>query len=153
MRHWYKEPLLHFVILGGLLFAVYGWLNHEASPEPGVVRITEADVNWLKEMWTRQRQRPPEERELRGLVADYLKEALLAREARDLGLEENDTVVRRRLAQKMEFLLQDTARLAEPGEAELHSFYETNRSRYQTSKKISFSQIYFKSEADRKSVV
>jgi hypothetical protein len=147
MRHWLKEPLLHFLVAGGLLFAAYAWLNRGGDGEPRVVRITAAEVNWLKETWTRQWQRPPNEQELRGMVADYVKEALLAREARALGLDENDTVVRRRLAQKLEFLVQDTARLAEPGEDELRQLYDANRARYQTPARISFTQIYFKTEA------
>lgn len=147
MRGWFKEPLLHFLVAGGLLFAVYAWLNRGGGDEPRVVRITAAEVNWLRETWARQWQRPPSEQDLRGIVADYLKEELLAREARELGLEENDTVVRRRLAQKMEFLVQDTARLADPGENELREIYNANRARYQNPPRISFTQIYFTTEA------
>lgn len=146
MKHWLKEPLLHFLVAGGLLFAVYNWLNAEVGNEPHVVRITAAEVNWLRETWSRQWQRPPSEPELRGMVADYLKEVLLAREARELGLEENDTVVRRRLAQKMEFLLQDTAQLAEPPEEELYQFYNSRRELYVEPAHISFNQIFFKDE-------
>jgi hypothetical protein len=112
-----------------------------------MVRVTSAEVNWLKETWFRQWQRPPDDQELRGLVTDYLKERLLAQEARQLGLDENDTVVRRRLAQKMEFLVQDTARLAEPGEDELRQVYAAHRDNYTTPDHISFHQIYFKHEA------
>jgi hypothetical protein len=94
------------------LFAAYAWLNRGGGAAPDAVCITTAEVHWLQEMWARQWQRPPNEQELRGLIADYVKEALLAREARALGLDEHDTVVRRRLAQKLEFLVQDTAHLA-----------------------------------------
>jgi len=143
---WLKEPLLHFLLAGGLLFAAYAWINQGEDNEPRVVRISEAEVNWLRETWTRQWSRQPDEQELRGLVTGYLKEGLLAREAQELGLDENDTVVRRRLAQKMEFLVKDTARLAEPDEAELRRLYDDNRARYQTLARISFAQIYFRSE-------
>jgi hypothetical protein len=80
MRRWLKEPLLHFLVAGGLLFAAYGWLNRESVSTPNTVHITMAEVNWLRETWARQWQRPPSEQELRGLVTDYLKESLLARE-------------------------------------------------------------------------
>ncbi|MEW6683486.1 MAG: peptidylprolyl isomerase [Nitrospirota bacterium] len=146
MKRWLKEPLLHFLLIGGLLFSAYAWLNR-GEAEPRVVRITAAEVDWLKETWARQWQRPPDERELRGLVTDYLKEELLAREAQELGLDENDTVVRRRLAQKMEFLVQDTAQLAEPAEEELRRLYDIDRVRYVTPARISFSQLYFKTES------
>jgi hypothetical protein len=147
MRHWLKEPLLHFLVAGGLLFAAYTWLNRGGGEVPGVVRITAAEVHWLKATWARQWQRPPSEQELRGVVADYVKEALLAREARALGLDQNDTVVRRRLAQKLEFLVQDTARLAEPHEDELRQLYDASRARYHTPARLSFTQLYFKTEA------
>ena len=148
MRHWLKEPLVHFLIVGGLIFAGYTWLDLAPAHEPRMVRVTSAEVSWLKETWTRQWQRPPDDQELRGLVTDYLKEKLLAHEARELGLDENDTVVRRRLAQKMEFLVQDTAGLAEPVEDELRQVYASHRDNYTTPVHISFHQIYFKSESD-----
>jgi hypothetical protein len=139
--------MLHFLLAGGVLFAAYGWLNRESDSTPRVVRITTAEVNWLKESWARQSLRPPSEQELRGLVSDYLKEELLAREAKEMGLDEDDTIVRRRLAQKMAFLVQDTARLAEPGEVALRQFYETRRAQYQAPARISFTQLFFKTEA------
>lgn len=142
------EPLLHFLIAGGLLFAAYGWLNRESADEPRTVRISVAEVNWLKETWTRQWQRPPTVEELRGLVTDYLKETLLAREAAEMGLDENDTIIRRRLAQKMDFLVQDTARFAEPGDTELRRFYSANQARYQAPARVSFSQLFFRNQAD-----
>ncbi len=148
MKRWLTEPLLHFLLAGTLLFAAYGWLNRESADAPRTVRISVAEVNWLKETWARQWQRPPTEEELRGLVTDYLKETLLAREATEMGLDENDTVIRRRLAQKMDFLVQDTARLAEPGDAELRRYFDANRARYQAPARVSFTQLFFRSEAD-----
>ncbi|MDR4505752.1 MAG: peptidylprolyl isomerase [Candidatus Scalindua sp.] len=147
MKNWLKEPLLHFLIAGGMLFALYGWINRASVDKPRVVRISAKEMAWLKEMWSRQWHRPPDEQVLRGLVTDYLKERLLAAEAKELGLEENDTIVRRRLAQKMEFLIQDTARLAEPGENELRNLYNANRAQYQTPERITFTQLYFRTEA------
>ena len=142
MRHWLKEPLLHFLVAGGLLFAAYAWLNRGGGEAPHAVPITATEVHWLKEMWARQWQRPPDEPELRGMVTDYVKEKLLAREARALGLDENDTIVRRRLAQKLEFLVQDTARLADPHEDELRQLYDTSRARYHTPARLSFTRAH-----------
>lgn len=147
MKSWIREPLMHFLVAGGVLFAAYGWLNLGDADAPRVVHITTAEVTWLRETWARQWQRPPSEQELRGLVSDYLKEELLAHEAKELGLDENDTIVRRRLAQKMEFLLQDTVRLAEPGEDVLRRFYDARRVQYQTPARVSFTQLYFRTEA------
>jgi hypothetical protein len=153
MKRILKEPLFHFLVGGALLFAAYAWLNRDVPDEPRVVRITAAEVNWLKETWTFQWKRQPDERELRGLVSDYLREVLLAREATELGLDANDTIVRRRLAQKMEFLLQDTARLIEPNDDELRRLYTTSGDRYRAQSRISFSQIFFNSEASAKNAL
>jgi hypothetical protein len=145
-----REPLVHFLIAGGVLFFAYAWLNNGAYDAAGsaarTVRITANEVEWLKQTWTRQWQRPPSTDELKGLVAGYLKEELLAREARALKLDENDTIVRRRLAQKMEFMVQDTAQLAEPGEDELRRFYNSHRERFQSPARVSFSHVYFSRE-------
>jgi parvulin-like peptidyl-prolyl isomerase len=147
VKRWLREPLLHFLVTGGLLFAAYDWLDRGGDDAPRLVHITAAEVDWLKEVWTRQWHRQPDQQELGGLVTDYLKEQLLAREAREIGLEEGDTVVRRRLAQKMDFLVQDTARLVEPGEDELRQLYHGNPLQYQTPARVSFHQIPFKTEA------
>ena len=150
LNRWLKEPLLHFFVLGGVLFSAYGWLHRGEGDEARVVRMTSAEVTWLQETWARQWQRQPSEEELRGLVADYLKEELLSREAKDMGLDENDTIVRRRLAQKMAFLVQDTARLAEPGDDELRRLYGSEPDRYESPARVSFTQIYFKTKAAAK---
>ena len=143
MKNILREPLLHFLLAGGLLFVTYAWLNQDEDPESRMVHISEAEVNWLRETWTRQWSRPPDDIELRGLVAGHLKVKLLAREARELGLELDDTVVRRRLAQKMEFIVQDVALLAEPAEEELRKLYDENSEHYHSPAQISFKQIFF----------
>jgi parvulin-like peptidyl-prolyl isomerase len=147
MKRWLREPLLHFLLAGGLLFAAYAWLDPGNDSPPRVVHITAAKVTWLEETWQKQWLRPPSESELRGLVRDYLEEELLAREAKELGLDEDDTIVRRRLAQKMAFLVEDTARLVEPSQDALRQLYDGDPSRYQVPARVSFRQLYFKSEA------
>ena len=77
------------------------------------------------------------------MIADYLREELLAREARELELDRDDTVVRRRLAQKMNFILEGTARLASPADAQLRARYDADPARFRTPSKSSFRQVYF----------
>ena len=143
-----KEPLLHFLFIGGLLFAAYAAIapGEEAAPTEPVIRITAADAEWLKEMWTRQWHRPPTNGELAGLVADQLKEEVLAREALAQGLDVGDTIVRRRLAQKMTFVLDDTLRVAPPTEAELRSFSDAHPDLVRTPARVSFTQVFFRRE-------
>jgi PPIC-type PPIASE domain len=143
-----KEPLLHFVVLGGLMFAAYSALGTDqqtVQPQP-VIHMTAADAEWLKGMWTRQWRRPPTDEEFVGLVADHLKEEVLSREARALELDVGDTVVRRRLAQKMAFLLDDTIRTAQPAEADLRALYETRPDLTRTPLRVSFAQVFFQRE-------
>src|SRR5829696_5361142 len=143
-----KEPLLHFVVLSGLTFAAYsafGTAQQEAGPQP-VIRMAAADAEWLKGMWTRQWRRPPTDEELTGLVPNHLKEEVLAREAKALELDGGDTIVRRRLAQKMAFLLDDTIRTAEPPEPELRVLYETRPDLVLEQARVSFTQVFFRRE-------
>jgi hypothetical protein len=145
-----REPLLHFLFAGAALFAVYGWLggnkqdNEQESSR--TVHIRAADVQWLTEIWKRQWNREPTLEEARGLVADYLKEEILSRESRAMKLDENDIVVRRRLAQKLSFLIEDTVHLAEPTEDDLRNIYNANPQRFDPGARISFNQIYFNPE-------
>jgi len=143
------EPLLHFLLAGALLFGAYAWLNRgesDAGDRELTIQITEREVTWLTETWMRLWQRPPDERELQGLVTDYLREELLMREARALELDRDDTIVRRRLAQKMNFILEDTARLAAPTDSQLRALYDADRARFDAPATISFVSVYFSSD-------
>lgn len=144
-----REPLLHFLLAGVVLFGAYAWLNRDENDSGDLdrrIQITEREVAWLTETWTRQWQRQPDDRELQGLVTDYLREELLAREARALELDRDDVVVRRRLAQKMNFILEDTARLAAPTDEQLRALYEADRSRFDAPATVSFVSVFFSSD-------
>jgi hypothetical protein len=143
-----REPLVHFLAAGTLLFAAYGWLGSEGDSGPADRRVVvgEREAAWLAETWQRQRQRPPSAEELQGLLADYLREELLAREARALELDRDDTVVRRRLAQKMEFLLADTASRAEPADDDLRRLYEAGADRFAEPATTSFEQVFVRAD-------
>src|SRR3954454_6930648 len=100
-----REPLVHFVMAAVVLFSVYSWLNQSRPAVEGVgpVRVGEGEVQWLRQTYASQWRRAPDARELEGLITDLVNEELLAREAQAIGLGENDTIVRRRLAQKLKF--------------------------------------------------
>lgn len=155
MKRWLREPLLHFMFLGALLFATEGYFKSEFRMDDSarLLRLSSQDVQWLRETWSRQWLREPSEAELRGLVSDYLRECLLAREAVALGLEENDTIIRRRLAQKVEFLVQDTARLAEPTEAQLRGFFESHAASFVAPGRVTLTQLFFHREQAARSAL
>lgn len=140
-----KDPLLHFLLIGASLFAANAWVTSGATEARGTreIRLTRGDVAWIQKTWSQQRQREPDDTEMRGLVSDYLREMLLAAEGRELGLEENDPYIRRRLAQKVEFLVQDASRIAEPTDAELQAFYVAHPDRFLADPLISFEQVFF----------
>jgi len=147
LRKAFQEPLLHFALIGIVLFAVHAWLNpnDRGAAELEQVRIDDGDVDWLAHAWSRQWQRQPRRDELQALVTAHLREELLAREALALGLDVGDSVVRRRLAQKVEFLVQDTARRAEPTEDQLRRFHAEGADRFLEPERLSFTHVYFDS--------
>ena len=140
----YRDPLAHFIIAGALLFIGYALMNRETdAPSTDPVHIGEGEIRWLKKTFANQWHREPTGEELHRLVSSLLEEELLAREAKTLGLDQNDTVVRRRLAQKLTFLVDDTSRISEPSDEDLRQFYDTNAERFRVEPRVSFTQIFF----------
>ena len=144
-----REPLLHFAIAGTILFSAYSWLNDGGPEADGLepVRIGQGEVDWLRKLYQNQWLRPPDTRELQGLVADLVNEELLAREAEAMGLAKDDGIIRRRLAQKLKFLVEDTTRLVDPDDSALRSYFDANAARFARSPSVSFSQVYFNTES------
>lgn len=138
-----REPLLHFAVLGALIFG----LDALFGPRPGQdlprVEISAAEINHLRTLWQRTWQRPPTPAELRGAVDARVREEILYRQALAMGLDKDDTVVRRRLVQKLEFLTEDLASDTQPGEQELDRYRAANADRYSEPARLGFSQIYF----------
>jgi len=140
-----REPLVHFLVAGALIFAAYAVFDEReaAGPAPEAVRLGEGDLTWIRTTWSRQWRREPTPEEMRQLVIAFLKEDLFAREARALGLDADDTVIRRRLAQKLEFLVRDVAQIADPGEEGLRRFHAEQRDLFRAPSRHSFRHVYF----------
>ena len=143
-----KSPLVHFVAIGAVIFVLYGFLQGSGVNDNRRIEVGEQQIARLGELWMAQWKRPPTERELDGLIDSFIREEVLYREALAMGLDRNDTVVRRRLAQKIEFLADDLATRSEPLPVELERFLEENLGRYELPGRVSFSQVYF--SADRR---
>ena len=140
----FREPLVHFMASGVVIFALYGFFRlPDAALEERAITITAAEVNWLTDTWQKRWNRPPTPEERKGLVDQYLREVILSREALAMGLDQNDTVIRRRLAQKLEFLSQDLLRPKSPSEGELRAYFETNIDRYQPPDLITLTHVFF----------
>jgi peptidyl-prolyl cis-trans isomerase C len=138
-----REPLLHFLLVGALLFAAEAALREPAAPSDRVIRIGAQEIEALQAQWQGLHRRLPTAAELQGLIDARLREEVLFREAVAMGLDRDDSIVRRRLAQKLEFMIEGFAAAREPGEAELAAFFEARRDAYRLPGSISFSQVYF----------
>jgi hypothetical protein len=139
------EPLVHFVVLGAVLFALSGALKR--GPAPGAksnqIELTLGDLQQLQIGFAAKWQRSPTSEEMVALVESRVREEILYREALALGLDRNDTIVKRRLAQKMEFLAEDVSALREPTPEELRAWFTTNTERFGVPARVSFRHLYF----------
>jgi len=143
-----KEPLLHFLILGALLFALYFGVGDTSisSASPRQIEVSTPVIESLKTTWKQQWGSLPNQQQLQTLLDNYIKDEILYQEALSLGLDQKDVIVRRRLIQKMQFLMEDVAALREPSEEVLQAYLANRIERYTIPGKVSFSQIYFSRE-------
>jgi len=146
--YWLKEPLFHFLLIGAGLFLLYGLQADDASGQPNRIVFTEADTDRIINLWERKWQRLPNQQELQGLIESQIREEVLYREALAMGLDKDDGVVRRRMAQKMEFISNDLASLAEPDDGQLRAYLDTHAEKFAIPGRITFSQVYL--NADRR---
>jgi peptidyl-prolyl cis-trans isomerase C len=147
MSTWSREPLLHFAVLGAAIFGVHAWTApapHVASRQ--VIEVPAGQVEHLADVWRRQWQRPPTEEELRAVVEQHVREEVLYRQAVALGLDKDDSMIRQRLAQKVQFLSEDIAEVAEPDEATLRRFFEERAATYVEPPALTFSHVFFSRE-------
>lgn len=142
MKTLLREPLLHFLLLGAGLFVLYRLVAGE-DVGPNEIVVSARAVEGLAENWQRTWQRPPTQAELDGLVEDYVREEVLYREALATGLDRDDTIVRRRLRQKMEFVTDDLAAQVEPSDAELQQYLDQRPDAFRRPARVRFEHIYF----------
>jgi hypothetical protein len=145
-RNFLKEPLVHFVLIGAALFVLSAAFGGGETERDDLIRITAGDIDRLAALWSMQYRRPPTEDEMAGLIETHVREEILNREARLLGLDRDDTIIRRRLAQKMEFLTEDLASMAKPTEEQIAAYFEQNRDRYEIPAVATFAQVYFNTD-------
>jgi hypothetical protein len=144
MKKVVKEPLLHFLVIGALVFFVFSLVNKdEVNLDDKKIVVSAGDIERLSANWSKKWNRQPTEDELKGLVNSYIKEEVYYREALALGLDKDDTILRRRLMQKMEFLSNDLADLSNPDETALNEYFLKNKDKYELPTRISFTHIYF----------
>ncbi len=142
LGRFFREPLLHFFVLGAALFGLFAWLRGPLVADTERIHVEATRIEQLALGFSRTWQRPPTQQELAGLVDEFVREEVLYREALALGLERDDTIVRRRMRQKLEFLSEDIAPVADPDDAALARHLAEHADAYRIEPRVALRQIF-----------
>lgn len=138
-----REPLMHFLVIGAAIYLLYGLFAEPVPDEDNkTIVVTAGEIEWMQSSWQKRWNRPPTAQEFDGLVQQYIRETVLYREALTMGLNQHDQVIRRRLAQKLEFLAKDLVTLTPPSDEDLRGYFTEHRDRYQRPVLYTFTQVF-----------
>ncbi|MGE5164228.1 MAG: peptidyl-prolyl cis-trans isomerase [Sphingobacteriales bacterium] len=145
VKRWLREPLLHFLLIGLLLFGFYAYKNRGRGEAKSATQIVLSldELATMEMYFESQWHRRPTPQEFQAMVEDKVKEEVLYREGLVMGLDKNDTIVKRRMAQKVQFLAEDMATAHEPSTAELKAWFEKNTDKFALPSRYSFRHVYF----------
>ena len=145
VKCWLGEPLIHFLLLGALLFAVDGYSPpaRGSGPSSKQIQLSLHDLAQLALQFQAQWRREPTAQELTRLIENKVQNEVLYREALAMGLDKDDEIVKRRMVQKMQFLAEDVSAAREPTSAELKSWFEKNSANFAEPNRVSFRHLYF----------
>jgi peptidyl-prolyl cis-trans isomerase C len=145
MRRFLREPLVHFLLIGAILFGVYSFTQagRTASTSPKEIRLTLDELAQLTLLYQSQWRRPPTPQDLERMVEGKIQQEILYREALAMGLDQDDEIVKRRMAQKMQFLAEDVAAAREPTTPELERWFEQHSAMFAQPPRLSFRHLYF----------
>jgi hypothetical protein len=148
LKRWLSEPLIHFLLLGALIFVAYSALAPAEGRDDDDVRIvvSQGQQEHLVTAFSRTWQRPPTPQEFNGLVDDWIREEIAYREGLAMGLDTGDLIIRRRLRQKLELLAEDVISLDEPSDEVLQAYLDENTDDYRLEPRYSLRQIYFSAD-------
>jgi hypothetical protein len=148
MKRLLREPLIHFLLIGAVLFGLYGLAQsgRPATAPSKEIRLSLDEIRQLTLLYQSQWRRPPTPQELGRMVENKVQQEILYREALAMGLDKDDEIVKRRMAQKMQFLAEDVAAAREPTTAELKAWFEKNSAKFAQPPRLSFRHLYFSSD-------
>jgi peptidyl-prolyl cis-trans isomerase C len=147
------EPLVHFLIGGLLIFAFFAWRGEEVDPESRSITVNIATAQQLAARFEQTMQRQPTPAEMDGIIRDHIREEVYYREAMRLGLDTDDSVIRRRLRSKMEYLARAESEAVVPDDATLQAWLDRNAARYAPETLFSFDQIFLGDEAAQEELI
>ena len=137
-----REPLFHFLVIGVGLFLLFSIINGPAVDKPNRIVLSQNQKELLAENFSRTWMRAPSDKEMEGLIDGYLRDEVFYREAIALGLDQGDNLIKRRLRQKLEFILEDVLSLLEPTDEELTLYMQQHKARFHIKPQVSFQQVY-----------
>lgn len=138
-----REPLIQFVTIGALIFVVAEWLASTRESDANTIHINDGLHSYLSNLYSAQFGYTPSPEILEGLIQNYVREEVLFRDALQIGLAKQDEIIRRRLIQKMEYLILDSEIQAEAPEGALQMWYNNHLEDFQLPAKTSFRHVYF----------
>ena len=141
VRRILREPLVHFLALGAGLFLFFRLTGGDPRESNRIV-ISRGQIEHLSAAFARTWSRPPTDEELKHLVDDSVREEIAEREARAMGLDREDTVVRRRLRQKFEFVAEEIADSDKPTDAQLEAWMKAHPDSFRMEPRVAFRQVY-----------
>ena len=141
-----KEPLVHFLLIGVALFATYSLMSsRDAVPRDAIV-VSAGKIEHLAALFARIWQRPPTRNELEGLINDFIREEVAYREGMAVGLDRDDTIIRRRIRQKLEFIAEGIASQIEPSDDQLAEYLTAHADQFRVDPRLTFKQVYLNSD-------
>ena len=145
MKRLLREPLVHFLLLGALLFAGYAYFDRGRGGVESAkqIQLSLDDIAQLAMLFQSQWKRDPTPEEFGRMVETKVQEEVLYREGLAMGLDKDDTIVKRRMAQKMQFIAEDVAAARVPTSAELKAWFDKNTDKFQDPPRVSFRHLYF----------
>jgi len=145
MKTLLREPFVHFIVLGLGLFAAHGVWQKQIQKSERTIIVNPAEMERQAQIFAAENRRQPSDNDLEGLLFAHIEEQVLMREAIRLGLNEDDTIIRRRLAQKMRFMIDDVSMPALPDRTALETWFNENPSRFAVQRDFgtAFAQALF----------
>jgi hypothetical protein len=146
IRKLWREPLVHFLLIGAALFVFYDQTREQGSEAPNRIVMSSGQVEQFAANFKRTWMRPPTETELEALIENYVREEVFYREALAMGLDQSDPVVRQRMRSKLEFILEDLSS-AEVADEVLLAYLKEHPDKFRTQPQVSFQQVYLSPDA------
>lgn len=142
MKNLWREPIVHFLIIGAMLFLVFGLFNNTTGPQTGRIVVTQGQIDFLKANFIRTWKRSPTDKEMQGIIEGYLRNEIFYQEALAMGLDKGDAVIRQRLKQKLEIMSDDLAGMTIPTDEELNQFLKAHPERFIIEPQVAFYHVF-----------